>query len=282
LAVGFEFFARRRQGRELKRADKKLAARQDAAENTTKQFAVRQEVFAGEQRRQREALEDMQVAQERAAARPLAMPELSPSGAATGLAAEQRPLPPVVVAPEVRPVGQQSAPERAPMVAPTIAEEMQQLQTQEQEAVREAGDAWRRYYVDKHGNEIVTATPHGEQYYKERQQEIIRDRTNDKTPTASSQAYNNAASQPGLAGAVHMAYGSDSSAPYGQPSQQPGLPSGMTTPSLPTGQPAPVDSSHQLEEPKQKSQILSNLTNPWFWLMLALLAAGYFMASNIG
>ena len=56
------------------------------------------------------------------------------------------------------------------------------------------------------------------------------------------------------------------------------LPSGMTNPTLQQGQPTHVDPQHQLEASNQPT---TNMTNPWFWIMLLLIIAAFFTAALV-
>jgi hypothetical protein len=120
---------------------------------------------------------------------------------------------------------------------------------------------WHNIVVDEHGHEVTGAINYGEGFKRELQQEMIRDRVADGVSAGSSGQ-----------GGQHQGYSSGGSYPGA-------LPSGMTTPSLPQGQPTHADLQHQLEASNKRQA--TNLTNPWFWVMLLLVIAVFFTATLI-
>ncbi|HYH75667.1 MAG TPA: hypothetical protein VD735_06970 [Candidatus Saccharimonadales bacterium] len=286
-AVGLEYFARRRDVRRSESRMNKQAEDNHRANERGQAFLQRQQQeFAAEQQRQGETLQQLRTqgtAQEQMTAMPLTYAEQQPAivpqpiEAVRPPAAEQRPLPPIMVAPEARP----ATPE-----TPLIMLQQQEAALQEEQPkLREAGDAWRHYMVDEHNREVATARTYGEAYHQERAQEIIRDRTADDDDTTSTTSSASAASAPAGAGSGAPSFvpsGSYASNNAGGGTTVPGLPSGMTTPSLPQGKATHVDPQHQLEAQNPKKEgIASNVTNPWFWLMLSLIVAAFFAAALI-
>jgi len=106
---------------------------------------------------------------------------------------------------------------------------------------------------------------YGEGFRKERQQEILRDRTTDKTAAAS------------LGG---MAVGSPIGGQFGSGAQSygTGLPSGMTTPGLQQGGPTHADPQHQLPAETKTDRAVPG---PVFWIMLVVIVAAFFAAALI-
>lgn len=269
-----------------KRADHKLEQRvndriehqagQQEQQFTTASRAIQeqQQRFVTEQQRQADELQRMHQVQER-------FGTLSP-------AAEQ-PMPPIVPALESAPSGPAPTVERPPIQRPD-GQAFNSPQPTEQmrppEAIGMASNqveldsqyndntelkqhvkhsAWHNIVVNSRDQEIAGAINYGEGFRKERQQEIIRDRIADSVGSGSSGAAG--------VGGPQSGYGASSDSFY------PGsaLPSGMTSPSLPQGQPPAADPQHQLpEHTKQGSG-----AGPWFWVMLLLVIAAFFTAALI-
>ncbi|HSD55554.1 MAG TPA: hypothetical protein VLA92_00195 [Candidatus Saccharimonadales bacterium] len=147
--------------------------------------------------------------------------------------------------------------------------------------------SWHNIVVDEHGREVAGAMQYGEGFKRERQQEIISDQAGDSfTPGSRQHAVSGAAGSAGSAnafagGTVTGGQGIPTQVvydQYGNPVQMQSLPSGMTNPSLPAGHPTHVDPQHQLEPTFRQP---SNMTNPWFWLMLLLIIAAFFTAAFV-
>lgn len=157
----------------------------------------------------------------------------------------------------------EATPEGRPVAELTAEEALQQAQEQ-QERTRTVKSTWYETKVNAVTGQEVEGVIHGKGYHEERQQEIMRDRTGDATtdPVAASM-------------------GSYAVQAQGMPQYGtvPSLPSGMTSPALPPGIPTHVDAQHQLKA--GDGTMRSNVTNPWFWLMLGLILAAFFTAALI-
>jgi hypothetical protein len=272
--LGLEYLARKRADRKLeKRVTERTADQQDnlqeqiTADNRILQERQRQ--FAAEQERQAAEVRHMQHSQEYNAPQPAERPmpgglprpfEAAPSGAerfAPNTVQEARTMP-------GRPAEQIVArPEQRPTPAPTPEQANENADIYDIHPDQHVEhSSWHNIVVDEHGHEVAGAIRYGEGFQRERQQEIVRDRVAD-----------------GAAGGGMIAAGSPMQDPYGNP-MLPGtsLPSGMTNPALPQGQPTHADTNHQLRATNKQP---SNLTNPWFWIMLALIAAAFFTAATV-
>jgi hypothetical protein len=153
--------------------------------------------------------------------------------------------------------------------APVVNPEQAQIDPQTGEQVlapqphqRVEHSSWHNIVVDEKGREVVGAINYGEGFQRERQQEVLRagmGSGQDNGGTGSAQ--------------TQQQY------QYGQMPQYPGaLPSGMTTPGLPPGHPTHADTQHQLEASNKPA---TNMTNPWFWIMLLLIIAAFFTAALV-
>lgn len=119
--------------------------------------------------------------------------------------------------------------------------------------------AWHTY-VEKDGHVVNEAIKYGKEFQKEQSVEAH--------PSATVQQY---------AGGSASSY----QQPYSQPNYGPSnsmLPSGMTTPTLATGQPIPVDPQHQLPPTAKKT---FSPPGPLFWVMFAALLVAFFAAALI-
>lgn len=229
--------------------------------------------FITEQQRQAAEMQQMRTTQERfAAAAPYAL-ENAPSSQqpvqrfeAPG-AVPHTPLSPVERPPQQRP-------EHMPQA---IAQNGEQQLDQVPESPVFAPDqhversAWHNIVVDKHGHEVTGAMHYGQEFYRQREHEMLTDQVAG-TPSEGT-----------ADGGGATIGGQTSGYPMLQPPYQQGqsaLPSGMTNPALPTGQPTHVDPQHQLPAAPRK-QVANNIGNPWFWLMLILVVAAFFTAALI-
>jgi hypothetical protein len=123
--------------------------------------------------------------------------------------------------------------------------------------------AWHNIVVDKHGHEVHDAIRYGQEFYRQREHEMLQDRVS--------------GSPAGTAGGA--AAGQQHGQPVLPPMYQQGtLPSGMTSPTLPPGHPTHIDPQHQLPAAPSKQ---SSGISPWFWVMLALIVAAFFTAALI-
>jgi hypothetical protein len=144
------------------------------------------------------------------------------------------------------------------------AEEM--LAIQPQQHVEHS--AWHNIVVDKHGHEVTDAIHYGQEFHRQREHEALQDRlgSNPSGPGGGAGGASGQQGQPAL--------------PQQYQYQQGTLPSGMTTPTLSPGHSSQADPQHQLPTTSKK-QTASNVANPWFWLMLALVIAAFFTAALI-
>lgn len=273
--LGLEYFARKRADRKLekrvnKRSDEQFKKHEQQMASDHRRMQEQQREFAAEQERQSREMHRMRY-QEAApqsvtdalrSTSNLPQPfESAPNrfGAPEHMAGQPRPA-----ATEARPLQPESmqqpkpAAELAVQQAAQEAEEQQALQVGPHEHV--AHSAWHNIVVDEKGREVVGAIQYGEGFQRERQQESIRD--------------NFGASDDGQSGSSVQATGGYAQDQFGSPM----LPSGMTNPALPQGRSTHVDPQHQL--PAHNNQ-QSNITNPWFWIMLILIIAAFFTAALI-
>ncbi len=168
---------------------------------------------------------------------------------------------PMVPTPNMRP---SQGPEQRPPAAVQVAEQQTlEHEAADKEPAYERQDAWLRNRVDKRGNIIQDNTVRGEAYHRERQQEIIRDRTGD----------DDRARLGGIAVADGQYYGT-------QTMQNNALPSGMTAPTLPPGIATHADPAHQLTSQAGKKDT-SSVPGPVFWIMLVVIVAAFFAAALI-
>jgi hypothetical protein len=179
-------------------------------------------------------------------------------------------------APGQRPQGaeQQQTPQRPEQMSPAPAGAEQQLQQPDQYAPElqpnQQGhvehSAWHNIVVDKHGHEVSGAMQYGQEFYRQREHEMLQGGAGAYATPGADDTQDDQQAQSAL------------QPPYQQ--GQGALPSGMTNPILPPGQPTHVDPQHQLPAASRK-QVASNMANPWFWLMLLLIVAAFFTAALI-
>lgn len=117
--------------------------------------------------------------------------------------------------------------------------------------------AWHTY-AEKNGRVVNEAVTYGREFQKEQSAEA--------PPSATSQQY---------AGAPPTSYQQPYSQSYGRSGMSP---SGMTTPTLATGQPTHVDPQHQLPPTAKKT---FTAPGPLFWVMFAALLIAFFAAALI-
>ncbi|HEU4914196.1 MAG TPA: hypothetical protein VFT16_02195 [Candidatus Saccharimonadales bacterium] len=268
--LGLEYFARKRADRKL---EKRVNRRQDSlVKRQEKQMAAnqlhmqeQQRQFAAEQARQGSEMHRMQYKETTPQSVTDALRSTAnlpqPFESVPGMfAAPERPA--AQTPPVERQAGMPVPQELRPQTQPTP--EQANAETTEQQADMQIGahqhvehSAWHNIVVDERGHEVVGAIHYGEGFKRERQQEAIRDHMGDSGPSGAA---------PQSAG---NGYAQD---------QSPMLPSGMTTPTLPQGHNTHIDPQHQLPANNQQQ---SNITNPWFWLMLILIIAAFFTAALI-
>jgi hypothetical protein len=284
IALGLEYVNRKIADRRLERQIKRNAIKQYREQQASHgQLSGNQQQLAAEQQRQAADMRALEARQ--AAIRPEVAPATPLSAAASlaerspikapvfegslsqrRVAYEQRAVTPLTATPEARQQQveqEQERKEQALVMAATL-EAQQQEQQRQQEHHREMRDAWRSYEVDEHNHEIVTARERGEAFYQE-QKELVKDYAADNDDTATI----------AKAGLTSIVAGMHSQAHGAQAS----LPSGMVTPALPTGQPAPVDPQHHLAAGNDKKD--NNFSNPLFILMIILIIAAYFTANML-
>lgn len=163
--------------------------------------------------------------------------------------AEQRPGTPAQQRPERQPVPPQAQEQREqPFDEPLVVGPDKRVEH----------SAWHSIAVDRRGHEVTGAIAYGREFHRQRKHEMLQDRAGDGTTNGA------ASGQPAIL------------PPYYQDS----LPSGLTETALPQGQSTHVDPQHQLPA-HGKKQVSSNITNPWFWLMLALIVGAFFAAALI-
>ncbi|MET1033468.1 MAG: hypothetical protein ABWX94_03135 [Candidatus Saccharimonadales bacterium] len=152
--------------------------------------------------------------------------------------------------------------------------------------------AWHNVVVNEKGQEVAGALQYGEGFRRERQQEIIRDHTGDSVVAVAAGSADESVAGPagprgprghsGGNGGGAGGYGSSGggfgygAAPGSSYSQQ--LPSGMTTPGLPTGNPTHVDPQHQLPAHSTRK---TSAPGPVFWVMLLAIIVAFFAATLI-
>lgn len=147
-----------------------------------------------------------------------------------------------------------------------------------EEDIRKVRDAWLETHVNKNTGQVIERD-YGQAYHQERRAEQFPGATNASGDSNS----HTSAQQQGL-GAGAPVY-----APMPQTSQpepmltagsvNPSLPRPHQEPMLPQGAPRQIDPQHRL--PRPHNPIVSNLTNPWFWLILGLLVIAYFGRSAL-
>lgn len=139
---------------------------------------------------------------------------------------------------------------------------------------------WIDFDVDKYGHTVQR------EYGRAYQEEISQERTGSQQYTKDPGQHAGAAAGQGGQGAGvgaglgSFAGGTSGSAAYGGQQQQQ-LSSGQVAPQygLPDGQEYLPDEQHRLPPPKK--QVVSNIANPLFWLMLGIIIAAFFVAALI-
>jgi hypothetical protein len=274
--LGLEYFARKRADRKLekrvnKRSDERFKKHEQQMTADHRRLQEQQQDFNVEQQRQTREMQRMRY-QETApqsvtdALRSTSnLPQPFESAPNRFGAAEHAPAQPRMAANEVRPMQsefmQQPKPaaELAVQQAAQEAEEQQALQIGPHEHV--AHSAWHNIVVDEKGREVVGAIQYGEGFQRERQQESIRDNFGSDSQTGGGTS-------------AQVTGGGYTQDQFGSPM----LPSGMTNPTLPPGHSTHVDPQHQLPATNKQQ---SNITNPWFWIMLILIIAAFFTAALV-
>jgi hypothetical protein len=267
----FERHFRRKADRNLEKRVTQLANRRhEDVLRTQQQFGRQQERLSNEQQRQTQEMHrQQQIA--------MAARERFASASQTLTYGGERPLPqpgqpgyrPVAPRPEQRQPSPAGAEQN--IIPPEIAEQLQAANQNTQPRVHIEQDAWRRKVVDEHGREVAGAITYGEAFHQERQQEL---RAN---PAAGSRPRRQSADAASPT-SKHMG-GTALLSQHITPPQQAALPSGITTPALPAGASSHVDPQHQLAA--NNPGMGKNVTNPWFWFMLALIIAAFFTAAFI-
>lgn len=271
--LGFDYIGRKLNERKARHRMDHMEADQsrlqDSIATDNRLLQERQRQFATEQRHQADELQRMRTAQEYAPAVPQAaefQPQpfnTAPSGSerfqtTPPVRSQERPQP-------MRPEMSAAVPGHKPEASPA---EMPDMNVDDRPDQRVEHSAWHNIVVDEHGHEVAGAMRYGEGFQRERQQEIISGRI------ASSSS---ASGGGGAAGGNSMiTAGSPMQDQYGNPLHSGVLPSGTTNQALPQG--SHTDANHQLPSAHKQS---SNLTNPWFWIMLALIVAAFFTAAFI-
>ena len=167
-------------------------------------------------------------------------------------------------APESRPP-QSPTPERKLASPPEQHEQPEQLEPIALKPSQHVEhSAWHNIVVDEHGHEVAGAIEYGEGFKRERQQEMRRQDQLQSIPVPAPIF-------------VPIAPATDQ---YGRPLQTNGLPSGMTQPTLPSGQPTHIDPQHQLAEPR-KQQPTTGLNPVWIWIMALLILAAFLTAAFV-
>lgn len=179
--------------------------------------------------------------------------------------------------------------ETPPLPMQPVSAEQQQEATQQQGIElrpdeRIVQDTWYRSVIDKHGRVRHDALQYGKSFQEEQQKEAIQDRT---AATATPAATLGAGAGFGATQTVGHMGGGAPQAPYGSvqssvpapvPYQNHQLPSGMTSPALPQGQPIHIDPGHQLPAHAETKKTVSGVA---FWVMLAVIIVAFFVAALI-
>ena len=157
-----------------------------------------------------------------------------------------------------------------------VAEQQEYLnEVQQQPKQHVEQSAWHRI-VTEHGHEVQGAVQYGQEFHRQREHELLTDKsTANPTDAAGAGAQGGAGAPLGQFPGQPMP-----GTPYQHPTQPGALPSGMTNPTLPPGHPTHIDPQHQLPAAPQK-QVASNIANPWFWIMLILIVAAFFTAALV-
>lgn len=273
--LGLDYLGRKRNERKARRRMDDMEADQSRLQESiavdNRLLQERQRQFATEQQRQADELQRVRTTQEYAPAAPLATEPRpsSPFNAAPSGYERPQPIPAVYGQERSAPVRPEKMPAQTPAQnAEGQPAEMPDMHVDIRPDQRVEHSAWHNIVVDEHGHEVSGAIRYGEGFQRERQQEIIPDRI---AAGSSMSASGGSADSNSM-----IAAGSPMQDQYGNPLHLGGLPSGTTNQALPQGSHA--DANHQLPAAHKQP---SNLTNPWFWIMLALIVAAFFTAALI-
>lgn len=315
--LGLEYFARKRADRKLEKrmrkdADERQRQHEQQIQANDLRMQERNRQFEAEQRRQADQLRQLNQTQQEFAgqSQPMTYADRQPGGLPTPFesapmasAASNGPRQEFVPgAPFAAPMRAEGTPQAQANAAnvqrmntmPGSSElqqatpqqsEQQQAQTAQEYDPRKAHveqSSWHNIVVDEHGREVVGAMQYGEGFKRE-QKEIVSSHTSDSSSQAAGRPLPGGGGSAGSAGSGGATFAQASNQQvaydqYGRPVHMQHLPSGMTNPTLPAGQPTHIDPQHQLPavNPHQ-----SNLTNPWFWVMILLIIAAFFTAALI-
>jgi hypothetical protein len=258
-AVGIEHFVAKGRDHKLegklekwrKKTGQQQEQQQVQQEAASHQLETNQATIQQETRTMRERLASFQQAPEAPTyARPIT-PAEAPAAFSAPFAAEQRPNP-TVVAPEARLTSPIIQPEQS-QAAEAVDQFGEPLKIKPNQHIEQS--AWHNIVVDKRGREVEGAITYGQGFQQERQQENLRD--NIATPQQTT-----------ILPTVPM---------HGAVDPNIGLPSGLTTPTLSTGQPTYQPPQYQLPTntpPDHKPAV----STPWFWVMIVLIFAAFFIA----
>jgi hypothetical protein len=268
----------RKQQKQIDRFAEETRQQQENAAAHYQRTQEQQRTFTAEQQRQAAEMQRMRTAQERFAASPAAPYALenapstvqAPQRFEAAAANAPRPLGPIERQPgqQQGPEGQQQTPKTPEQPFEPTPEGMPIKPQQHVER-----SAWHNIVVDKHGHEVTNAIQYGQEFHRQREHEMLQDRVSGN-PTGGGGG--GAAAGGGIAGQQQDQPVLPSPFQYPQST----LPSGMTSPALPPGHPSHIDPQHQLPAASKK-EVTSNIANPWFWLMLALVIAAFFTAALI-
>lgn len=262
--------ANQRTSRQLERQAEQFGANQRFME-------AQQRTITAEQQRQAEQLHQIAYRQEQPAAIAPAETPAAPGGMPRPFESAPNAGPGFPAGRYEGPQAAGTSPNQQPGHYPTPAEARPPQPVQAaQEAAPEGSDevrtelnshehlqssAWHNIIVDDRGHEISGKINYGEGFRRERQQEIIPDRIGASAHGTSSVAGSSQYQQAGYAQAATPSY--------------PGaLPSGMTSPTLPQGQPTHIDTTHQLAARNESS----GPTGPLLFIMVLLIFAAFFTA----
>ncbi|HEX9153268.1 MAG TPA: hypothetical protein VF809_00425 [Candidatus Saccharimonadales bacterium] len=264
LGLLAEHIGRRRGDRRVEkqmseRMDRQAAKQEDIYTSSQRTLQERQHQFAAEQERQAAEMQHMHKAQERLVVPPPPLPEhykpAATSGEVTSHGSNERPR---------QYVEQRPAQALAQEAVPDIQAIEQSVEARPRQHVEHS--SWHNIVVDNRGHEVAGAIQYGEGFKQERQPEAMQN------SGSGSGSGSNSGVTAGSSSVQHQ------QRHFGGPVYPGALPSGMTTPTLPQGQPTHIDPQHQLQASRAQQ---SNVSNPWFWVMLALVIAAFFTAMFI-
>lgn len=268
----------RKQQKQIDRFAEETRQQQENAAAYYQRTQEQQRALTAEQQRQVAEMQRMRTAQERFAANPVAPYALenAPSTVHAPQRFEAAANAPRPLGPIERQPGQQRGAEgqqRVPKMPEQPFEPTPEgMPVKPQQHVESS--AWHNIVVDKHGHEVNDAIAYGQEFHRQREHEMLQDRVSSNPSSGGGGG--------GAAGGGGIASQQQGQpvlpAPYQYPQNT--LPSGMTAPALPPGHPSHADPQHQLPSASKK-EVTSNIANPWFWLMLALVIAAFFTAALI-